>query len=62
VTIIEEKEQILKSSPVVDEEENSYEILIPWEQELKLLEDWLCHLDTEVELSQDTFMQSEGES
>jgi hypothetical protein len=46
MTIIEEKEKILKSSLVVEEEEHSDDMLTPWEKELKFLEDFLCHPDT----------------
>jgi hypothetical protein len=40
VTVIEEKEKILNSTPI-EEEENSDDMLTPWDIELKFLEDWL---------------------
>jgi hypothetical protein len=39
VTVVEEKEQIMKSSPV--EEEHIDDILTPWDMDLNMLEDWL---------------------
>jgi hypothetical protein len=44
-TIMEEKEQVLKSSPT--KEEHPVELLTQWEMELKALEDWLDSLEPE---------------
>jgi hypothetical protein len=46
VTVIEEKEKILKSS-LEEEREHSNYMLTPWEMELKLLEDWLDNPEAE---------------
>jgi hypothetical protein len=43
---MEEKEQILKSSPI-EEEEHPVEFLTQWEMELKMLEDWLDNPEPE---------------
>jgi hypothetical protein len=45
-TVIEEKEQILKSSPT-EKEEHTVEFLTQWEMELKMLEDWLDNPEPE---------------
>jgi len=59
--VIEEevKEQILKSSPS-EEEEHIVEFLTPWEQELRLLEEWICHPGTKEDF-QNAFMHIEVE-
>jgi hypothetical protein len=45
-TVIEEKEQILKSVPT--EEDHPIESLTQWEMELKMMEDWLSSQNQKV--------------
>jgi hypothetical protein len=45
MTVMEEKEQILKSVPTKDD--NPFESLTQWEMELKRLEDWLSSPEPE---------------
>jgi hypothetical protein len=58
----EEKEQTLTSSQVEmrEEEEHSNKMLTQWEKELKLLEDWLSHPETEVDCHEDAVVKSRG--
>jgi hypothetical protein len=55
----EEKEQTLMSAPT-EKEENSDELLTQWEQEMKMLEDWLDNPEPEDGF-QETVMQIAGE-
>jgi hypothetical protein len=43
----------------IKENEHSDQVLTPWEKDLKILEDWLCHLDIEEDYQKETFMLSE---
>jgi hypothetical protein len=57
-TVMEEKERILKPSPM--KEEHPIELFTQWEMELKILEDWLDSLEPrggchEIAMPEDTY-------
>jgi hypothetical protein len=54
-TVMEEEmvQKLTYSQEEMKEEEHTSQMLTPWEKELKLLEDWLCHPDTEVGLPEE---------
>jgi hypothetical protein len=59
VTVIEEMEQMLISSPT--EEEHAVKMFTPWEKELEMLEDWLNNPEPVDDFHEKTIMHIVGE-